>query len=157
MPVGAGLARPFEAGRVSQILSAGVVIFLVSLVVLRSPLRAARIAVGTIAIGGAVDGMASLFGGRGVTTAPAVLLGMGFAADYLAHATAEHPPTRMDTYARWLAALTSVSIFAMIAFADFPPAMNTGQLLTASILFSVILATCLSFKQLQSPEHDTEE
>jgi len=88
---------------------------------------------------------------------PAVLLGMGFAADYLAHATAEHPPTRMDTYARWLAALTSVSIFAMIAFADFPPAMNTGQLLTASILFSVILATCLSFKQLQSPEHDTEE
>ncbi len=157
MPVGAGLARTFEAGRVSQILSAGAVIFLVSLVVLRSPLRAARIAVGTIAIGGAVDGMASLFGGRGVTTAPAVLLGMGFAADYLAHATAEHPPTRMDTYARWLAALTSVSIFAMIAFADFPPAMNTGQLLTASILFSVILATCLSFKQLQSPDHDTDE
>jgi len=45
----------------------------------------------------------------------------------------------------------------MIAFADFPPAMNTGQLLTASILFSVILATCLSFKQLQSPDHDTDE
>ena len=157
MPVGAGLARTFEAGRVSQIISAGLVIFLVSLVVLRSPLRAARIAVGTIAIGGAVDGMASLFGGRGVTTAPAVLLGMGFAADYLAHASAEHAPTRKDTSARWLAALTSASVFAMVAFATFPPARNTGQLLTVSILFSVLLATCLSFMQIQSSTHDSEE
>ncbi len=41
MPVGAGLARSCEAGRVSQILSAGSIIFLGSLVVLRSPLRAA--------------------------------------------------------------------------------------------------------------------
>ena len=112
---------------------------------------------GTIAIGGAVDGMASLFGGRGITTAPAVLLGMGFAADYLAHASAEHAPTRKDTSARWLAALTSASVFAMVAFATFPPARNTGQLLTVSILFSVLLATCLSFMQIQSSTHDSEE
>jgi hypothetical protein len=132
-------------------------IFIVSYAVLRSPLKAARIAIGTIAIGGAIDGMASLFGGRSITTAPAVLLGMGFTADYLSHASAEHAPTRMDNSARWLAALTSVSIFAIVAFANFPPARNTGQLLTASILLSVLLATCLSFKQTQSSKKDDSE
>jgi hypothetical protein len=157
MTVGAGLARTFEAGRVKQILSAGVMIFIVSYAVLRSPLRAARIAIGTIAIGGAIDGMASLFGGRSVTTAPAVLLGMGFTADYLSHASAEHSPTRLDNSARWLAALTSVSIFVIVAFANFPPARNTGQLLTASILLSVLLATCLSLIQFKHSRTDSSE
>ena len=157
MTVGAGLARTFEAGRVKQILSAGVMIFIVSYAVLRSPLRAARIAIGTIAIGGAIDGMASIFGGRSVTTAPAVLLGMGFTADYLSHASAGHSPTRMDNSARWLAALTSVSIFVIVAFAQFPPARNTGQLLTASILLSVLLATCLSLIQSKYNRTDSSE
>jgi hypothetical protein len=157
MTVGAGLARTFEAGRVKQILSAGVMIFIVSYAVLRSPLRAARIAIGTIAIGGAIDGMASIFGGRSVTTAPAVLLGMGFTADYLSHASAGHSPTRMDNSARWLAALTSISIFVIVAFAQFPPARNTGQLLTASILLSVLLATCLSLIQSKHNRTDSSE
>ena len=49
-----------------------------------------RIAIGTVAIGLAVDGLASITGVRGVGTAPAVLLGMGFAAEYLAHASSGH-------------------------------------------------------------------
>jgi predicted RND superfamily exporter protein len=85
LPIGASLARSFEDTRVIQIVAAGCAVFAVSAVVTRSPKRAARIAIGTIAIGAAVDGMASIVGERGVITAPVVLLGMGFAAPHLAY------------------------------------------------------------------------
>ncbi|MDE0707827.1 MAG: hypothetical protein OSB33_02645 [Candidatus Poseidoniales archaeon] len=144
LPIGAKAAQTFENTRVVQILSAGVAIFLVAFFALRVPIKAARIAVGAVAIGAAVDGMASIFGGRGVNTALAVLLGMGFAADYLSHASTEHRPTKLDTSARWWAALSSISIFILLAMTSFPPARDAGRLLSVSILFSVILATCLS-------------
>lgn len=145
LPIAAEIAYEFEKSRMSQILAAGVAVFLVSYVILGSPIRAARIAIGTIAVGACVDGLASLLGGRGINTAFAVLLGMGFTADYLSHASAEHVPTKNDTYARWGAAATSVSVFALLAMATFPPARDTGQLLTVSVLLSVILATFLAF------------
>ncbi len=144
---GASLARDFDRSRVFQIAGAGVAVLIVSLLVVRSPARAIRIAVGAVAIGIAVDGIASLTGGRGVETAPAVLLGMGFAADYLSHASAPHAPTWRDTSARWLAAASSISVFLLLGLAHFPPARNTGRLLSISILLSVILATCLAFQQ----------
>ncbi len=148
LPTGARAAEIFEESRVSQILFAGVAIFIVALFVVRTPLQAARIAVGAIAIGAAVDGLASSFGGRGVNTALAVLLGMGFAADYLAHSSAEHAPTKLDMSARWWAALSSASVFILLATTTFPPAKNSGQLLSLSIVLSVILATCLAFTHL---------
>ena len=145
LPTGGRAAETFEESRVTQILSAGVAIFIVAMFVMRDPLPAARIAVGAIAIGVAVDGLASSFGGRGVNTALAVLLGMGFAADYLAHASAEHTPTKLDMSARWWAALSSASVFILLAMTTFPPSKNSGQLLSLSILLSAILATCLAF------------
>ena len=145
LPTGARAAETFEESRVTQILFAGIAIFIVALFVVRTPLQAARIAVGAIAIGAAVDGLASSFGGRGVNTALAVLLGMGFAADYLAHSSAEHAPTKLDMSARWWAALSSASVFILLATTTFPPAKNSGQLLSLSIVLSVILATCLAF------------
>ena len=148
LPTGARAAETFEESRVTQILFAGIAIFIVALFVVRTPLQAARIAVGAIAIGAAVDGLASSFGGRGVNTALAVLLGMGFAADYLAHSSAEHAPTKLDMSARWWAALSSASVFVLLATTTFPPAKNSGQLLSLSIILSVILATCLAFTHL---------
>ena len=154
LTVGASLALAFDESRVTQILLAGCAVFVVSFVVLRSKMRASRIAIGTIAVGIAVDSMASLMGGRGVNTAPAVLLGMGFAADYLSHASAEHVPTTKDTLARWWAAITSLSIFILLAFAVFPPAKSTGQLLSISIIFSILLATFLSLKYIKNEEEE---
>ncbi len=155
--IGASLAKSFEDTRITQILAAGLAVFLVSFLVTNSTKRALRIAIGTIAIGASVDGMASIVGDRGVNTAPAVLLGMGFAADYLSHASAEHPPTRKDTFARWGAAITSVSVFILLSFAVFPPAKSTGQLLSLSILFSVLLATCLATTNRHKSTVDGEE
>jgi hypothetical protein len=100
--------------------------------------------------------MASMFGGRGVNTALAVLLGMGFAADYLSHASSQHRPTKLDMSARWWAALTSVSVFILLSMTTFPPARNSGQLLTISILFSVILATCLAMMHGNSATESEE-
>lgn len=151
---GAQLAKDFGENRVYQILFAGIAVFIVGFVLLRSPIRASRIAVGTIAIGAAVDGMASIIGTRGVHTAPAVLLGMGFAADYLSHASGEHPSTKQDNYARWGAAISSISIFLLLGFSVFPPAQNTGRLLTISILFAAILATCLSLTYIEKEEEE---
>ncbi len=151
---GAQLAKDFGENRVYQILFAGIAVFIVSFALLRSPIRASRIAVGTIAIGAAVDGMASIIGTRGVHTAPAVLLGMGFAADYLSHASGEHPSTKHDNYARWGAAISSISIFLLLGFSVFPPAQNTGRLLTISILFAAILATCLSLTYIDKEEEE---
>jgi len=151
---GAELAKDFGENRVYQILFAGMAVFIVAYILLRSPLRASRIAIGTIAIGAAVDGMASIIGSRGVHTAPAVLLGMGFAADYLSHASGEHPSTKQDNYARWGAAISSISIFLLLGFSVFPPAQNTGRLLTISILFAAILATCLSLTYIVSDEEE---
>lgn len=157
LPVGAEVAQSFEEERMTQILAAGVAIFLVSFIVLRSPKRAARIAIGTIAIGAAVDGLATIIGGRGVNTAPSVLLGMGFTADYLSHATADHVATRKDTLARWWAAMSSGCVFLLVGFSVFPPARNAGRLLSVSILLSVILATCLSLMYQESGHTDDEE
>ena len=145
LPTGGRAAEIFEQSRVTQILSAGAAIFVVAMFVMRTPLPAARIAIGAIAIGAAVDGLASSFGGRGVNTALAVLLGMGFAADYLAHASADHTPTKLDMSARWWAALSSASVFILLAMTTFPPSKNSGQLLSLSVLLSAILATCLAF------------
>ena len=145
--IGASLARDFDQSRVFQIAGGGIAVLVASLLVVRSPRRSIRIAVGAVAIGIAVDGIASLVGGRGVETAPAVLLSMGFAADYLSHASAPHSPTWRDTSARWLAAGSSISVFLLLSLAYFPPARNTGRLLSISILLSVILATCLAFQQ----------
>ena len=102
---GAALAEEFDDTRIIQILAAGFCVFLIALFVSNSPSRAVRIAVGTIAVGAAVDGFASIIGERGVSTAPAVLLGMGFAADYLSHASAGHRETKSDNFARWGAAI----------------------------------------------------
>jgi len=157
LPIGASLARSFEDARVAQILGAGCAVFAVSVAVTRSPKRAARIAIGTIAIGAAVDGMASIVGERGVITAPVVLLGMGFAADYISHASVEHIPTRKDTFARWGAAITSISVFIMLSLTTFPPARNTGNLLSLSILFSVVLASCLAITHNIKQQNDSEE
>ena len=151
---GTSVAKDFEKSRVFQILAAGFVVLIVTYLMLRSPLKAARIAIGTIAVGAAVDGMASLIGTRGAHTAPAVLLGMGFAADYLSHASAEHIPTKQDNAARWWAALSSMSVFALLGLATFPPAENTGKLLTISIFFAVMLATCLSFTHIIQIEEE---
>ncbi len=152
--MGASLTRDFDESRMIQIFAAGVAVFLVSYAVIRSPRTAARIAVGTLAVGIAVDGMASFFGGRGIITAPAVLLGMGFTADYLSHASSEHAPTKRDNSARWWAAISSLSAFVLLGLARFPPAKETGNLLTISILFSVILATFLSFRHF---DHTNKE
>jgi len=157
LPIGASLARSFEDSRVTQIVIAGCAVFAVSVVVTQSPRRATRIAIGIIAIGAAVDGMASIVGVRGVITAPVVLLGMGFAADYLSHASVEHIPTRKDTFARWGAAITSISVFVLLSFTTFPPAKNTGNLLSLSILFSVVLASCLAMTHNMKLQSDPEE
>jgi len=154
---GAALAEEFDDTRIIQILAAGLCVFLIAYFVSRSPYRAMRIAIGTIAVGAAVDGFASIIGQRGVSTAPAVLLGMGFAADYLSHASAGHKETKSDNFARWGAAITSVSIFLLLTFAEFPPAKQTGQLLTISILLSVVLATSLSEVGLLNNAIDSEE
>ena len=149
--MGASLTRDFDESRMLQIFAAGVAVFVVSYAIIRSPQKAVRIAVGTLAVGIAVDGMAAFLGGRGVVTAPAVLLGMGFTADYLSHASSEHAPTKRDNSARWWAAMSSLSAFVLLGLARFPPAKETGNLLTISILFSVILATFLSFRHLTEP------
>ena len=124
---------------------AGFAVFITSYFITGSYQKALRIAIGTIAVGIAVDGLASYFGGRKVSTAPAVLLGMGFAADYLSHASFSEKRDLSDDYARWGAALTSLSIFALVIFSRFPPAQDTGQLLSLSILLSALLATFASF------------
>ena len=154
---GAALAEEFDDTRIIQILAAGFCVFLIALFVSNSPSRAVRIAVGTIAVGAAVDGFASIIGERGVSTAPAVLLGMGFAADYLSHASAGHRETKSDNFARWGAAITSISIFVLLTFAQFPPAKQTGQLLTISILLSVVLATTLKEVGILDKPIDCEE
>jgi len=136
---------------------AGLAVYIVAWFVLRSPLQAARIAIGTLAVGIAIDGMASLITGRGIITAPAVLLGMGFTADYLSHASVDHAPTRRDNSARWWAAFSSLSAFVLLSFATFPPAKESGQLLIISIIFSVVLATCLSFQHLKTDAVEQEE
>ena len=157
LPTGAGLARTFEESRLNQILFAGLAILVASLIVTRTPSRSARIAVGTVAIGLAVDGLASIFGGRSINTAPTVLLGMGFAADYLSHASAEHIPTKNDTKARWGAGITSICIFFLLGFATWPLARNSGRLLSISVLLSIILATFLSLTHILSSNNYEEE
>ncbi len=153
--VGAESAHSFEKSRMTQIFGAGLAVFFVAFYVLRSPEKALRIAVGTVVVGAAVDGMASMFGGRGVGSAPAVLLGMGFAADYLSHSSSsDHAPTSNDHAARWWAAFTSMCVFILIAFTKFPPSSETGRLLTLSIFFSVLLATSLSMYQIHSEEEE---
>ena len=145
LPIGAELAKSFENSRIIQILLAGFAVFITAYFITGSYQKALRIAIGTVAIGIAVDGLASHLGGRKVSTAPAVLLGMGFAADYLSHASVNEKRDRSDDYARWGAALTSLSIFALVVFSKFPPAQDTGQLLSISILLSALLATFASF------------
>jgi len=155
LAVGAELAHSFDQSRVTQIFGAGVAIFIVGLFGLRSPEKALRIAVGTVAVGAAVDGLASIMGGRGVASAPAVLLGMGFAADYLSHSSStNHIPTSSDHAARWWSAFSSMCVFILIAFTAFPPASEMGRLLALSILFSVLLATALSLYQSESDEEE---
>jgi hypothetical protein len=144
--MGAVVAQTFEESRIVQILLAGVMVLIVSSMVLKSFPKGLRIAIGSVAVGAAVDAMAGYMTGRGMETAPAVLLGMGFAADYLSHASADHPPTRRDNSARWLAGMTSLSVFVLVSFAAFPPARNMGLLLTVSIMLSILLATSLSFR-----------
>jgi predicted RND superfamily exporter protein len=141
---GISLAKSFEQTRILQIIFAGIVVFTISRAMTGSTNRAARIAVGTIAVGIAVDGLASHLGGRGVNTAPAVLLGMGFAADYLSHASDKITSWKFDNMARWGAAITSCSVFFVVSFSKFPPAKDTGVLLTLTIIISVFLATLLS-------------
>lgn len=155
LAVGAEAASSFDESRVTQIFGAGIAVFFVAMYVLRSPEKALRIAVGTVAVGAAVDGLASTFGGRGVGSAPAVLLGMGFAADYLSHSSStSHRPTPSDHAARWWAAFSSMSVFLLIAFTTFPPASETGRLLSLSIFCSVLLATALSLYQTSNDEEE---
>tara|TARA_B110000444_G_scaffold35323_1_gene30776 strand:+ start:40720 stop:42972 length:2253 start_codon:yes stop_codon:yes gene_type:complete len=152
LPIGAELAKSFENSRIIQILLAGFAVFITAYFITGSYQKALRIAIGTVAIGIAVDGLASHLGGRKVSTAPAVLLGMGFAADYLSHASVNEKRDRSDDYARWGAALTSLSIFALVVFSKFPPAQDTGQLLSISILLSALLATFASFLPVEKSD-----
>lgn len=152
---GIKVAKSFENTRILQIALAGVMIFVVAWAVTGSHQQSVQIAVGSVAVGISVDGLASFLGGRGVSTAPAVLLGMGFAADYLSHASEPHPVTRSDFSARWKAAITSAALFILISFSEFPPAKDTGQLLTSAIFVSVVLATALSVR-LASPLTKTD-
>ena len=145
LTMGSELARSFEENRIEQILLAGLTIFIASLFVTKNASRSARIAIGTVSIGVAVDGLASMLWGRSINTAPTVLLGMGFAADYLSHASSEHQQTKNDMVARWGAGITSISIFCWLSFATWPLAKNSGRLLTISLLLSLIIATILSF------------
>ena len=148
-------AKSFEDTRILQIALAGAMIFVVAWAVTGSRQQGLQIAVGSVAVGISVDGLASFLGGRGVSTAPAVLLGMGFAADYLSHASEPHPVTRSDFSARWKAAITSAALFVLISFSEFPPAKDTGQLLTSAIFVSVVLATALSFSLVSKlPKND---
>ena len=153
---GIDLAKSFEQTRIIQILAAGVIVLIIAFLMTRAPEKSIRIAVGTIAVGIAVDGLASHLGGRGVNTAPAVLLGMGFAADYLSHASDKMYSWRQDTYARWGAAVTSGLVFLTVSFSKFPPASNTGLLLCLTILISVLLATCLAFVSTNNPFAEDE-
>ena len=148
-PLGAEAAKNIEESRIGQILIAGIAVFFVALYILSSTKRAMRIAIGTVAVGIALDGLAWYIGGRGIASSLSVLLGMGFAADYLSHASGEHILTGRDTMTRWWAAITSASAFALLGIVEFPPAQSTGRLLTLAILISVMLATFLSFKQSQ--------
>lgn len=158
---GITLAKSFEQTRILQILFAGFTVFAISYLMTGSVKRSARIAVGTIAIGICVDGLASRIGGRGVNTAPAVLLGMGFAADYLSHASDQIKTSKHDNYARWGAAITSGFVFFIVSFSRFPPARNTGILLSLTILISVILATILAyvrdFEEIEPPHIAVQE
>ena len=142
--VGAVTSAQFESTRIVQVLLAGGLVTLVASTVLQSPMKGLRIGIGAIAIGAGVDALAGVLVGRSMATAPAVLLGMGFAADYLTHASEGHGRDRGDTEARWWAGLTSVSVFVLIAFAAFPPARSMGILLSLSILVSLLLASALS-------------
>ncbi len=142
---GISLAKSFEQTRILQILFAGIIVFTISYFMTSSVERSIRIAIGTIAVGIAVDGLASHIGGRGVNTAPAVLLGMGFAADYLSHASDNLRVNKYDNYARWGAAITSGLVFVAVSFSRFPPAKNTGILLSVTIFISVLLATSLAY------------
>ena len=54
---GAELAKEFGETRILQIIFAGIAVFIVTLYLLRSPIKASRIAIGTIAVGIAVDGI----------------------------------------------------------------------------------------------------
>ena len=142
---GISLAKSFEQTRIIQILAAGLVVLIIASCMTRSFDKSIRIAIGTIAVGIAVDGLASHFGGRGINTAPAVLIGMGFAADYLSHASKKMTSWRYDNFARWGAAITSGTVFFAVSFSQFPPAKSTGILLSVTIFISVFLATCLAF------------
>ncbi|MEC7228851.1 MAG: hypothetical protein VXV95_02235, partial [Candidatus Thermoplasmatota archaeon] len=153
---GINLAKSFEQTRVIQILCAGLIVFIISLIMTYSVEKSLRISIGTIAVGIAIDGLASYLGGRGVNTAPAVLLGMGFAADYLSHASEKITSWRLDNYARWGAAVTSGLVFFAVSFSEFPPAKDTGLLLSLTILISVFLATCLSIVSSSSELQDNE-
>ena len=153
---GIDLAKSFEQTRIIQILCAGLIVLIISLSMTRSIEKSLRIAVGTIAVGIAVDGLASHLGGRGVNTAPAVLLGMGFAADYLSHASEKVNSWRLDNYARWGAAITSGLVFLAVSFSKFPPARSTGLLLSLTILISVVLATCLAVVSSNSQSSEEE-
>ena len=82
---------------------------------------------------------------------------MGFAADYLSHASAEHLPTKSDNAARWGAGITSISIFFLLGFATWPLAKNSGRLLSISVLISIILATFLSLTNILRINNDEEE
>lgn len=73
-------------------------------------------------------------------------------ADYLSHASVNEKRDRSDDYARWGAALTSLSIFALVVFSKFPPAQDTGQLLSISILLSALLATFASFLPVEKSD-----
>ena len=142
--VGAVTSAQFESTRIVQVLLAGGLVTLVASTVLQSPMKGLRIGIGAIAVGAGVDALAGVLVGRSMATAPAVLLGMGFAADYLTHASEGHGRDRGDTEARWWAGLTSVSVFVLIAFAAFPPARSMGILLSLSILVSLLLASALT-------------
>jgi len=86
---------------------------------------------------------------------------MGFAADYLSHASDQIKTSKHDNYARWGAAITSGFVFFIVSFSRFPPARNTGIILSLTILISVILATILAyvldFEEIEPPHIAVQE
>ena len=78
LETGASLSKSFEETRIIQILLAGVVVSVVAYVILRKIRPSLRIAIGTVALGLAIDGVASHLGGRGVNTALISVIGHGF-------------------------------------------------------------------------------
>ena len=116
LETGASLSKSFEETRDNQILLAGVVVSVVAYVILRKIRPSLRIAIGTVALGLTIDGVASHLGGRGVNASSVIGHGL---LPIISHAASGHTPSRNVCRHVEGAALSSVAIFILLAFTTF--------------------------------------